>query len=49
LHIKWQEKFIDTLLTASDNTQFILATHSPDIVGEHKSKGVKINQNRHNA
>ncbi len=49
LHIKWQEKFIDTLLTASDNTQFILATHSPDIVGEHKSKGVKINQNKENA
>lgn len=43
LHIKWQEKFIDTLLLASSNTQFILATHSPDIVGEHKAKCVRIN------
>jgi len=46
LHIRWQEIFIDTLLTASDNTQFILATHSPDIVGEHKLKAVKINKNK---
>lgn len=49
LHIKWQEIFIDTLLTASEKTQFILATHSPDIVGEHKNKGVKINKHRGNA
>lgn len=49
LHIKWQEIFIDTLLTASEKTQFILATHSPDIVGEHKNKGVKINRHRGNA
>jgi len=48
LHIRWQEKFIDTLLTVSDNTQFILATHSPDIVGDHKSKGVRINKNKQN-
>jgi predicted ATP-binding protein involved in virulence len=44
LHIKWQEKFIETLLTASEKTQFILATHSPDIIGEHKIKNVKINK-----
>lgn len=49
LHIKWQEKFIDTLLIASEKTQFILATHSPDIVGEHKEKGVKINKTKSNA
>ena len=48
LHLKWQEKFIDTLITASENTQFILATHSPDIVGDHKLKGIKINQNKEN-
>lgn len=44
LHIKWQEIFIETLLTASEKTQFILATHSPDIVGDYKNKGVKINK-----
>lgn len=48
LHIKWQEKFIDTLLISSNKTQFILATHSPDIVGDYKSKGVKINKFRGN-
>jgi predicted ATP-binding protein involved in virulence len=49
LHIRWQEIFIEKLLTASDNTQFILATHSPDIVGEYKLKSIKINQRRNNA
>jgi predicted ATP-binding protein involved in virulence len=49
LHIKWQEIFIETLLTASEKTQFILATHSPDIVGDYKSKGVKINKHKSNA
>ena len=44
LHIKWQEIFVETLLTASEKTQFILATHSPDIVGDYKNKGVKINK-----
>ena len=49
LHIRWQEKFIDSLLNASEKTQFILATHSPDIVGDYKSKGVKINKQKGNA
>jgi len=49
LHIRWQERFIDSLLTASDNTQFILASHSPDIVGDHKVKCVKINHNKKDA
>ena len=48
LHIRWQDKFIETLLTASEKTQFILATHSPDIVGEHKLKNVKINKQKGN-
>lgn len=46
LHIKWQEIFIETLLTASEKTQFILATHSPDIVGDYKNKGVKISKHK---
>ena len=48
LHIRWQEKFIDSLLSASEKTQFILATHSPDIVGDHKNRGVKINKHKGN-
>lgn len=49
LHIKWQEIFIETLLTASEKTQFILATHSPDIVGDYKIKGVKISKHKGHA
>jgi predicted ATPase len=33
LHLGWQEVFVKSLLEASPNTQFILATHSPTIIG----------------
>lgn len=32
LHLGWQEIFVNTLLEASPNTQFIMATHSPTIL-----------------
>jgi len=32
LHLKWQEIFVESILAASPNNQFILATHSPAIV-----------------
>lgn len=32
LHLRWQEKFVESILEASPSTQFILATHSPAIV-----------------
>jgi predicted ATP-binding protein involved in virulence len=44
LHIRWQELFIDSLFEASNRTQFVIATHSPDIIGEHKFKTKKINK-----
>ncbi|KAF5068090.1 AAA ATPase domain protein [anaerobic digester metagenome] len=34
LHLAWQEIFVDSILTASPRTQFILATHSPAIIGD---------------
>lgn len=43
LHIRWQERFIDSLKKANSKTQFILATHSPDIIGEYKEKCLRIN------
>lgn len=43
LHIRWQEKFIDSLFEASNNTQFIIATHSPDIIGDYKFNSVRMN------
>lgn len=33
LHIEWQELFVASVRMASPNTQFILATHSPSIIG----------------
>ncbi len=32
LHVQWQEKFVDGVMEASTETQFILATHSPTII-----------------
>jgi predicted ATP-binding protein involved in virulence len=43
LHIRWQERFIESLKLASSSTQFILATHSPDIIGDYKQKCIKVN------
>lgn len=34
LHITWQERFVDALLEACPNGQFILATHSPSIIAK---------------
>lgn len=33
LHLGWQEIFVKTIIDASPDTQFILATHSPSIIG----------------
>ncbi|MCG2420441.1 ATP-binding protein [Aequorivita sp. F47161] len=34
LHLGWQELFVNSLLEASPKTQFIMATHSPTIIGK---------------
>lgn len=34
LHIAWQQKLIDTLLSVNPNGQFIIATHSPSLFGK---------------
>ena len=41
LHLGWQEKFSKTIFEITPHTQFILATHSPEIVGNKKSKAVR--------
>lgn len=38
LHLAWQEIFVNSILEASPNTQFILATHSPAITGDAEEK-----------
>lgn len=43
LHLKWQESFIPSILEASPDTQLIIATHSPEIVGEYWPKNISLN------
>lgn len=39
LHIAWQEIFVDALLQAAPDMQFILATHAPAIISKTERKG----------
>ena len=43
LHPKWQHEFMETFLKLRpENTQLLLATHSPDIVGKFKNACVTL-------
>ena len=42
LHVQWQEKFVDGIMEASRETQFILATHSPTIILDKVENCVEI-------
>ena len=39
LHIAWQEIFVDALMQAAPDMQFILATHAPAIISKTERKG----------
>ena len=41
LHLRWQERFAETILKVSPRSQFLMATHSPEIVGVNKNKAIK--------
>lgn len=42
LHIEWQEKLLPSILNKNSKKQIILATHSPDIIGDFIEKCVEI-------
>lgn len=42
LHMRWQEMFSEHILNVSPKTQFIMATHSPEIVGELEDKCIAV-------
>lgn len=42
LHVQWQEKFVDAIVGASSETQFVLATHSPSIILDRVKSCVEI-------
>ncbi|PGW37822.1 AAA family ATPase [Bacillus thuringiensis] len=42
LHVEWQNKFIPNLIKAAGDTQLILATHSPEIIGDRTARCVEV-------
>ena len=42
LHVTWQEKLLESLVTLGGQKQIIVATHSPDIVGEFHDKVIDL-------
>lgn len=44
LHLNWQEKFASTIQTVSPSHQYLMATHSPEIIGDNKKKTLRCEQ-----
>ena len=42
LHVAWQNRSIDSVKAANPNAQFIIATHSPEIVGDAEDTVIDI-------
>jgi len=38
LHIAWQDVFVDAIMEANPDTQFIIATHSPNIISKNERR-----------
>ena len=44
LHVKWQEKLLESIVTLGGPKQIIVATHSPDIVGKFRDKSIDLGE-----
>ena len=44
LHVTWQEKLLESIVTLGGQKQIIVATHSPDIVGEFHDKVIDLGE-----
>lgn len=42
LHLNWQRKFVDSIMSINKNVQLIFATHSPEMIGKHRNKAFKL-------
>ena len=42
LHVTWQEKLLESLVTLGEQKQIIVATHSPDIVGKFQDNVIDL-------
>lgn len=49
LHIEWQRKVISSIRELNPNSQIIVATHSPEIVGKYKTKTINMERIIENA
>ena len=46
LHVTWQENLLKSLTTLAGSCQFIIATHSPDIVAEFGDNVIDLRHSR---
>ena len=44
LHVTWQEKLLESIVTLGGQKQIIVATHSPDIVGDFRDKVIDLEE-----
>ena len=42
LHLNWQRKFVDSIISINENVQLIFATHSPEMIGRYRNRAVKL-------
>lgn len=42
LHLNWQRKFVDSIMSINENVQLIFATHAPEMIGRYRNKAVKL-------
>lgn len=42
LHLKWQNQYVQSVVKANPNAQFIFATHSPEITQEYRSNCIEL-------
>ena len=42
LHIQWQELFVDSVIAANPDVQYVMATHSPSIILDRVDKCVDL-------
>ena len=47
LHIKWQQKLLESMHELNPNAQLIVATHSPEIASFDKSEVISFEKNNY--
>lgn len=44
LHLSWQERFIDDIKKLKTGSQFIFATHSPEIIAGYEDRCMEVSK-----